>query len=66
MDSSSEKSIIMDSSSEKSTNGNVSKKTPLEELDKEELVKRCKNYLVIAQKAKAAKDGKCLLNKFCF
>ena len=47
----------MDSFSEKSTNGNVSKKIPLEELDKEELVKRCKNYLAIAQKAKAAKDG---------
>lgn len=59
MDSSSEKSIgMIDSSSEISTNGNLSKKIPLEALDKEELVRRCKNYLAIAQKAKAAKDGK--------
>lgn len=42
----------MDQSSEKS------KKIPLEELDKEDLIKRCKNYLALAQKAKAAKDGK--------
>lgn len=40
---------------EKPSNGN--KKLPIEELDREELVKRCKSYLALAQRAKAAKDG---------
>ena len=31
---------------------------PLAELSKEELIQRCKKLLQIAQKAKAAKDGK--------
>ena len=34
--------------------------TPLVELSKEELIQRCKKLLQIAQKAKAAKDGKTL------
>ena len=39
-------------------NNKVAEKTQkLEELDKEELVKRCKNYLLLAQRAKSAKDG---------
>ena len=32
--------------------------TPLAELSKEDLIQRCKKLLQIAQKAKAAKDGK--------
>ena len=32
--------------------------TPLAELSKDELIQRCKKLLQIAQKAKAAKDGK--------
>ena len=32
--------------------------TPLAELPKEDLIQRCKKLLQIAQKAKAAKDGK--------
>ena len=32
--------------------------TPLVELSKEDLIQRCKKLLQIAQKAKAAKDGK--------
>jgi hypothetical protein len=38
----------------------VNKKLPLEELDRDELLKRCKNYLALAQKAKQARDGKLL------
>ncbi len=45
----------MEDSMEKPNNGN--KKLPLEELDRDELVKRCKNYLALAQRAKVAKDG---------
>ena len=33
------------------------RKIPLEELDKDELIKRCKHYLTLAQKAKTSKDG---------
>ena len=36
----------------------VNKKLPLEELDRDELLKRCKNYLALAQKAKQSRDGK--------
>lgn len=32
--------------------------TPLSELSKQDLIQRCKKLLQIAQKAKAAKDGK--------
>lgn len=41
------------------------KQTKLEDLDREELLKRCKNYLLLAQRAKAAKDGRCSVS-FCF
>jgi hypothetical protein len=34
------------------------KRTSLEDLNKEELIKKCKSLLVIAQRAKQAKDGK--------
>ncbi len=47
----------MEESFEKSNN--VNKKLPLEELDRDELLKRCKSYLALAQKAKQARDGKC-------
>lgn len=40
-----------------SNGSNRSLKIPLEELEKDELVKRCKNFIAIAQKAKLAKDG---------
>ena len=33
------------------------KKVTLEDLSKEDLIKRCKHYLVLAQKAKSARDG---------
>lgn len=38
--------------------------TPLAELSKEDLIQRCKKLLQIAQKAKAAKDGKISWNMF--
>jgi hypothetical protein len=34
------------------------KRNTLEDLNKEELIKKCKSLLVIAQRAKQAKDGK--------
>lgn len=40
-------------------------KIPLEELDKEELIKRCKSYIALAQKAKSAKDGRPLVFPIC-
>lgn len=46
----------MEDGMEKPTNGN--KKVLLEELDQDELLKRCKSYLALAQKAKVARDGK--------
>lgn len=46
----------MEDSMEKPSNG--SKKISLEELDQNELVKRCKSYLALAQRAKGARDGK--------
>jgi hypothetical protein len=33
-------------------------KKPLSDLTKEELIEKCKHFLTLAQKAKAAKDGK--------
>lgn len=33
------------------------KRISLEDLSKEDLIKRCKTYLVLAQKAKSARDG---------
>lgn len=39
------------------------KKSQLESLSKEELIVKCKNLLVIAKKAKAAKDGRYITNK---
>jgi hypothetical protein len=47
----------MEESFEKTNN--VNKKLPLEELDRDELLKRCKSYLALAQRAKQARDGKC-------
>jgi len=41
------------------------KKISLEGLSKEELLQRYKNLLTIAQKAKAAKDGKIYKNLYC-
>lgn len=32
-------------------------KKPLSDLSKEELIDKCKHFLTLAQKAKAAKDG---------
>lgn len=37
-------------------NDNAAKKVPLEELTKEDLIKKCKSLVLIAQKAKQAKD----------
>lgn len=34
------------------------KRNSLEDLNKEDLIKKCKSLLVIAQRAKQAKDGK--------
>ncbi|KZS15205.1 putative GRIP and coiled-coil domain-containing protein 2 [Daphnia magna] len=44
----------MEDSIGKPNNGN--KKVALEELDRDELLKRCKSYLALAQRAKQAKD----------
>ncbi|EFX90403.1 hypothetical protein DAPPUDRAFT_219999 [Daphnia pulex] len=44
----------MEESFEKTNN--VNKKLPLEELDRDELLKRCKSYLALAQRAKQARD----------
>uniref|UniRef100_A0A0P5CW96 GRIP and coiled-coil domain-containing protein n=1 Tax=Daphnia magna TaxID=35525 RepID=A0A0P5CW96_9CRUS len=44
----------MEDSIGKPNNGN--KKVALEELDRDELLKRCKSYLTLAQRAKQAKD----------
>ncbi|KAI9555719.1 hypothetical protein GHT06_018234 [Daphnia sinensis] len=44
----------MEDSIGKPNNGN--KKVALEDLDREELLKRCKSYLALAQRAKQAKD----------
>lgn len=38
----------------------ATKRNPLEDLSKDELVVKCKALLAIAQKAKQAKTGKCL------
>lgn len=46
----------MEDNTEKTSNGN--KKPQLEELDRDELVKRCKSYLALAQRAKLARDGR--------
>ena len=50
----------MEESFEKPNNVN---KKPLEELDRDELLKRCKSYLALAQRAKQARDGKCYAGK---
>ena len=39
--------------------------TPLSELSKDDLIQRCKKLLQIAQKAKAAKDGKGIQDNAC-
>lgn len=36
------------------------KRNSLEDLNKEDLIKKCKSLLIIAQRAKQAKDGKIL------
>ena len=38
----------------------ATKKAPLDDLSKEELLSKCKNLLKLAQHAKSAKDGRCL------
>lgn len=45
----------MEDNLDKTANGN--KKIPLEELEQDELLKRCKSYLALAQKAKQGRDG---------
>lgn len=46
----------MEDSIGKPNNGN--KKVALEELDRDELLKRCKSYFALAQREKQAKDGR--------
>lgn len=41
------------------------KRVILEDLSKEDLIKRCKNYLILAQKAKSARDGTYKSNYKC-
>lgn len=36
----------------------IGNKKLLEDLDRDELLKRCKSYLALAQRAKQARDGK--------
>lgn len=36
------------------------RRNPLEDLNRDDLIKKCKSLLVIAQRAKQAKDGKIL------
>lgn len=38
--------------------GDVPKRGPFDQLDRDELIKKCKSLLVIAKNAKQAKDGK--------
>lgn len=45
----------------KQVNASSEKKSVLESLDREELIRKCKGLLVIAQKAKKSKDGLSLL-----
>ena len=53
--------VVMDPGGGAAGTPGGSNKKSLQDMSKEELIQKCKGLLTLAQRAKVAKDGKCLI-----